>query len=64
MRIDAQARAARGEPSQGMLKTAGLIMKESGPMGFFIGVVPRMGLCVAQTLFMVTLPYVLKRYGI
>ena len=64
MRIDAQARAARGEPSQGMLKTAGLIMKESGPMGFFVGIVPRMGLCVAQTLFMVTLPYVLKRYGI
>lgn len=64
MRIDAQARAARGEASQGMVKTAGVIMKESGPAGFFVGVIPRMGLCVAQTLFMVTLPYILKEYGL
>ena len=64
MRIDAQARAARGEASRGMVKTASVIMKESGTLGFFVGVIPRMGLCVAQTLFMVTLPYVLQRYGL
>jgi hypothetical protein len=47
-----------------MARTATLIMKESGVKGFFVGVIPRMGLCVAQTLFMVTLPHVLKRGGL
>lgn len=64
LRIEAQANAAKGLPPMNMVKTASLIIKESGPLGLFQGIVPRIGLCVWQTLFMVTLPYVLKQRGL
>lgn len=63
MRIEAQAAAARGLASKNIVETAKHIVAENGLVGLFQGVGPRMGLCVVQTLFMVTLPYVLKPYG-
>lgn len=60
LRIQAQAAGARGEASQGMLSTAAMIVRQHGVLGLFQGVVPRMGLCVWQTLFMVTVPYIMK----
>ncbi len=64
LRIDAQAAGARGEPSKNILETSSKILKESGVGGFFRGVIPRMGLCVAQTLFMVTIPHILVSKGL
>jgi hypothetical protein len=63
MRIDAQLRAAKGLPSQNIIVTSQTIIAESGLKGLFIGIIPRIGLCVGQTLFMVTIPYILKPYG-
>ena len=62
MRIEAQAVAARGDKPLGMLATARLIVKGHGVLGLFQGIIPRMGLCVWQTLFMVTVPYLMKGY--
>jgi len=64
MRIDAQARAARGLPGRNLFQTAGAIVAENGILGLFQGIAPRMGLCVGQTLFMITVPYILKDMGI
>lgn len=63
MRIEAQAAAARGLPPRSIVEVGKTIVKENGVLGLFQGVLPRCGLCVAQTLFMVTLPYILKPYG-
>ena len=63
MRIDAQARGARGLPSRNVFQTAGAIISENGVAGLFQGIIPRMGLCVGQTLFMITVPYILKEKG-
>ena len=64
LRIHAQAAGARGEPSKNIFETSRAIFAESGVRGFFRGVVPRMGLCVAQTLFMVTIPHILTSKGL
>ena len=64
MRIEAQANAAKGLPPRSLAQTCTLIVRENGVLGFFQGIAPRMGLCVTQTLFMITLPYVLKQYGL
>lgn len=64
MRIEAQAAAAKGLPSRSITKVCGDIVKESGVVGLFQGIYPRMGLCIAQTLFMVSVPHVLKQYGL
>lgn len=53
-RIQAQAAANEGKPKVGMMTTMNTIVKESGPQGLFKGIVPRIGLGVWQTLFMVT----------
>jgi len=53
-RIQAQAAAAAGEPKVGMFTTMSQIVKANGPQGLFQGIVPRIGLGVWQTLFMVT----------
>ena len=45
------------------MQTFALIVKENGPIGLFQGIVPRMGISVWQTVFMITLPYVMKQYG-
>lgn len=63
IRIEAQANAAKGLPARSFGQTMGLIVKENGVAGLFQGIIPRMGLCIYQTLFLVTLPYLLKPYG-
>ena len=64
MRIEAQASAARGLPPRNIMQTCSLIVRENGLLGLFQGVLPRMGLCVGQTLFMVTIPHILKDMGL
>lgn len=64
IRIEAQASAAKGLPPKGMFQTAKHIMQESGLQGLFRGISPRVGLCIWQTYFMVTIPYILKPYGL
>jgi hypothetical protein len=50
-----QASAAAGEKvKRGMVTVMKDIIKEQGVAGLFKGVVPRIGLSVWQTLFMVT----------
>ena len=62
LRIEAQAAAAKGLPPRNIVVTARDIVKESGIGGLFQGILPRMGLCVGQTFFMITVPYMLKGY--
>merc|ERR1719453_2805126 len=62
-RIQMQAAAAAGETNQpGMVGVMGNIVKDQGPMGLFKGIVPRIGLGVWQTLFMVTGAKILKEW--
>eukprot|EP00186_Timspurckia_oligopyrenoides_P000232 CAMPEP_0182447532 /NCGR_PEP_ID=MMETSP1172-20130603/17087_1 /TAXON_ID=708627 /ORGANISM="Timspurckia oligopyrenoides, Strain CCMP3278" /LENGTH=278 /DNA_ID=CAMNT_0024644005 /DNA_START=83 /DNA_END=916 /DNA_ORIENTATION=+ len=52
-RIEMQARASHGESKMSMLQVFRMVVKEYGISGLFKGVVPRIGLGVWQTLFMV-----------
>ena len=52
--IQAQAAANAGEPAQSMPETMKMIVAKDGVAGLFKGIVPRIGLGVWQTLFMVT----------
>ena len=61
-RIVQQHASARGLPSTTMMQTMSMIVKENGAMGLFQGAGPRAGLCVVQTLFMVTIPTLIKEY--
>lgn len=61
MRIDAQARAAKGQPSLNIVETGQMVAAEDGVSGLFRGILPRIGLCVWQTVFMVSVPYILLR---
>jgi len=63
MRIEAQRAAAQGLPPKSIVETTTLIVKENGFLGLFQGIIPRMGLCMAQTFFMITVPYILKGSG-
>ena len=53
-RIEAQARAAAGQPALSMPGVMRLVVAESGVTGLFTGLVPRVMLGIWQTLFMVT----------
>lgn len=53
-RIEAQSRAAAGEPKLGMTAILRHVYAEHGVAGLFKGVIPRIGLGIWQTLFMVT----------
>ena len=53
-RIEAQARAAAGQPALSMPGVMKLVVAESGFTGLFTGLVPRVCLGIWQTLFMVT----------
>lgn len=53
-RIEAQARAATGQPAMSMTAVISSVYREAGMAGLFQGLVPRIGLAVWQTLFMVT----------
>lgn len=63
IRIEAQANASKGLPPRSFVQTYQHIVKESGFIGLFQGILPRMGLCIGQTLFLVTVPHILKKYG-
>eukprot|EP01037_Dinobryon_pediforme_P037668 gene37668-45277_t len=45
MRIEAQSNAAKGLPARSFANTFRHIVKESGYIGLFQGIIPRMGLC-------------------
>lgn len=59
-RIQMQSAADQGEPKQNMVQVFKMIIKERGPAGLFKGVIPRIGLAVWQTIFMVTVPIIYK----
>jgi len=63
-RIQMQSAAFEGKEKLSMGSTLGLIVKQQGPMGLFAGIVPRICLGIWQTIFMVTVPKVLKEQGI
>lgn len=63
MRIDAQAAAAAGRPPKNVVETCRHVVSEHGIGGLFRGIIPRCGLCIAQTLFLVTIPHILHNYG-
>lgn len=64
LRIEAQAAAAKGLPPRNIVQTCKHIVAEAGVLGLFQGVLPRMGLCIWQTLFLVQAPRLLKTFGI
>ncbi|KAL1528674.1 hypothetical protein AB1Y20_010010 [Prymnesium parvum] len=53
-RIEMQARAAAGESSMSMIAVFRSVYSEYGMRGLFQGLIPRMGLNIWQTLFMVS----------
>lgn len=63
-RIQMQAAAFEGKAKLSMGSTLGLIVKEQGAAGLFAGIVPRVGLGIWQTIFMVTVPKILKEKGL
>lgn len=58
-RIEMQARANAGQPSLGLGQVFSMVYKENGVIGLFQGIIPRIGLNVWQTLFMVTLVHII-----
>lgn len=58
-RIEMQARANSGQAALSMVGVFRLVLKEHGPIGLFQGVIPRIGLNIWQTLFMVSLVHVI-----
>jgi len=61
-RIEAQARAAAGEPSKSMVRVLRDVHGEYGMQGLFQGLFPRVCLGIWQTLFMVTGANIVKEY--
>ena len=60
-RIEMQASAAAGSNAgRSMVKVMGDVVKDQGVAGLFKGVIPRIGLSVWQTLFMVTGARIIK----
>ena len=53
-RIEMQARSNQNQAKLNMPQVFKLVLKEHGPAGLFKGVIPRLGLGMWQTLFMVT----------
>lgn len=58
-RIEMQARANTGQSTLSMMGVFRMVLKEHGPLGLFQGVIPRIGLNIWQTLFMVSLVHVI-----
>lgn len=61
-RIEAQSRAVAGEAKLGMVGILRQVHSEYGVAGLFKGVIPRIGLGIWQTLFMVTGANLIRRY--
>ena len=63
-RIEMQARAVAGESYLSMIGVFRLVVSQYGVKGLFQGLLPRMGLNIWQTLFMVTgAQYIKERLG-
>ena len=60
-RIEMQAAANAGEASRSMVQVFQTIVKNEGVGGLFKGIIPRVGLGIWQTLFMVTGAKLVKR---
>lgn len=58
-RVEMQARANAGQSRLGLVQVISMVYKEQGPLGLFQGIVPRIGLNIWQTLFMVTLVHII-----
>lgn len=58
-RIEMQARANTGQSALSMIGVFRMVLKEHGPLGLFQGIIPRIGLNIWQTLFMVSLVHVI-----
>lgn len=61
-RIEAQARAVANEGKLGMMSILGLVYRQNGAAGLFKGVIPRIGLGIWQTTFMVTGANLIREY--
>eukprot|EP00922_Rhytidocystis_sp_ex-Travisia-forbesii_P039288 GHVS01058454.1.p1 GENE.GHVS01058454.1~~GHVS01058454.1.p1 ORF type:complete len:284 (+),score=20.47 GHVS01058454.1:207-1058(+) len=61
-RIHMQAAANEGKPKQSLPQVLAHIYRVDGPMGLFKGIIPRMGLGIWQTLFMVTGAKLIKEH--
>jgi len=61
-RIEMQARAVAGETKKSMVQVLKDVHKEHGVHGLFQGVIPRIGLGIWQTLFMVTGAQLVRDY--
>ena len=61
-RIEAQAAAAAGEKSVGMVGVLSNVVAKEGVGGLFAGIVPRLCLGIYQTLFMVTGAKLIRQY--
>eukprot|EP00181_Compsopogon_caeruleus_P001515 CAMPEP_0184685790 /NCGR_PEP_ID=MMETSP0312-20130426/20216_1 /TAXON_ID=31354 /ORGANISM="Compsopogon coeruleus, Strain SAG 36.94" /LENGTH=284 /DNA_ID=CAMNT_0027140249 /DNA_START=121 /DNA_END=975 /DNA_ORIENTATION=- len=61
-RIEMQARANAGQKHLSMLQVFRAVVAESGVRGLFQGIIPRLGLGIWQTLFMVTGAKMLRKY--
>jgi len=59
-RVEMQARANAGQSSMGMMQVLVMVYKEYGVAGLFKGVVPRIGLGVWQTLWMVSGAHIVR----
>lgn len=55
LRVVVQSRHAKGEVDATTRNSASLVYKNFGLAAFYTGVIPRMGLCAWQTLFMFTI---------
>eukprot|EP01069_Polyplicarium_translucidae_P009222 Polyplicarium_translucidae@DN3299_c0_g2_i1.p1 len=62
-RVAMQSAADKGPPLS-LFATLRAIAREDGPSALFTGIVPRMGLCIWQTLFMVTGVKILDRWQV
>lgn len=60
-RIEAQARAVHGESKMGMMEILKHVHSTHGINGLFKGLVPRLLLCIWQTVFMVSFAKVIKQ---
>lgn len=59
-RIEMQARSVAGQEKLSMVQVFRHVMQENGFAGLFKGVIPRIGLGIWQTLFMVTGATIIK----
>jgi len=62
-RIEAQSRSAAGEPALSMASVVRIIVKQSGFAGLYAGILPRIGLAVWQTTFMVVAPKLIRAFA-